>query len=322
MEKKNQSQNILQDKSKKGKDRNWRGRKLSNVKLSKGYQKLEYKGNMIQNVRQCAEVLTFLKQENGDLKLNQAWFCKNKLCPICNWRRSMKYSWQATQIVDEAMIREPKGRFLFLTLTIKNVPGAELNQAMSDLTKSFDKLFRRAKIKKNLLGFLRATEVTVEEEREGYYHPHLHILMMMKSSYFSGYGDNFISQKEWTAMWQQSAKLDYTPVVNIKSVKNKKTEVFDQGGIKKAILETAKYPVKPIDFDDENLQVIDDLYKGLFRKRQLAYGGLFKKIKKELGLDDVENGELLHVDEETGEISGGQQLVAVWNWERKNYFIK
>ncbi|USJ21626.1 protein rep [Lactococcus formosensis] len=320
MKKKNQSQNILQDKSKKGKDRNWRGRKLSNVKLSKGYQKLDYKENMVQNVRQCAEVLTFLKQENGDLKLNQAWFCKNKLCPICNWRRSMKYSWQATQIVDEAMKREPKGRFLFLTLTIKNVPGRELNQAMSDLTKSFDKLFRRAKVKKNLLGFLRATEVTVEEEREGYYHPHLHILMMMKSSYFQG--GEYLSQKEWTEMWQQSAKLDYTPVVNIKAVKNKKTEVFDQSGIKKAILETAKYPVKPIDFDDENLQVIDDLYKGLFRKRQLAYGGLFKKIKKELGLDDVENGELLHVDEETGEISGGQQLVAVWNWERKNYFIK
>lgn len=320
MKKKNQSQNILQDKSKKGKDRNWRGRKLSNVKLSKGYQKLDYKENMVQNVRQCAEVLTFLTQENGDLKLNQAWFCKNKLCPICNWRRSMKYSWQATQIVDEAMKREPKGRFLFLTLTIKNVPGRELNQAMSDLTKSFDKLFRRAKVKKNLLGFLRATEVTVEEEREGYYHPHLHILMMMKSSYFQG--GEYLSQKEWTEMWKQSAKLDYTPVVNIKAVKNKKTEVFDQTGIKKAILETAKYPVKPIDFDDENLQVIDDLYKGLFRKRQLAYGGLFKKLKKELGLDDVENGELVHVDEETGEISGGQQLVAVWNWERKNYFIK
>lgn len=320
MEKKNQSQNILQDKSKKGKDRNWRGRKLSNVKLSKGYQKLDYKENMVQNVRQCAEVLTFLKQENGNLKLNQAWFCKNKLCPICNWRRSMKYSWQATQIVDEAMKRKPRGRFLFLTLTIKNVPGAELNQAMSELTKSFDKLFRRAKIKKNLLGFLRATEVTVEEEREGYYHPHLHILMMIKSSYFQG--GEYLSQKEWTDMWKQSAQLDYTPVVNIKAVKNKKTEVFDQAGIKKAILETAKYPVKPIDFDDENLQVIDDLYKGLFRKRQLAYGGLFKKIKKELGLDDVENGELIHVDEETGEISGGQQLVAVWNWERKNYFIK
>ena len=41
------------------------------------------------------------------------------------------------QIVDEAMKREPKERFLFLTLTIKNVPGVELNQAMFDLAKTF-----------------------------------------------------------------------------------------------------------------------------------------------------------------------------------------
>src|SRR5699024_12504502 len=101
---------------------------------------------MVQNVRQCAEVLTFLKQENGDLKLNQAWFCKNKLCPICNWRRSMKYSWQATQIVDEAMKREPKGRFLFLTLTIKNVPGKELNKDMTNLNKAYDHLFKLPKL--------------------------------------------------------------------------------------------------------------------------------------------------------------------------------
>lgn len=321
MEKKNQSQGILQDKNRNGKDRNWRARKLSNIELAKSYQKLGYKENMVQNVRQCAEVLVFWKQENGDLKLNQAWFCKNKLCPICNWRRSLKYSCQAAQIVDEAMKREPKGRFLFLTLTIKNVPGEELNQAMSALTKSFDRLFRRAKVKKNLIGFLRATEVTIEEKREGYYHPHLHILLMVKSNYFLN-KENYISQNEWTAMWQQSAKLDYTPVVNIKAVKNKDTSIFDRQGLKKAILETAKYPVKPIEFDDENLQVIDDLYKGLFRKRQLSFGGLFKKIKLELKLDDVENGDLIHVDEETGEISGGQQLVAIWNWERKNYYVK
>ena len=69
--------------------------------------------------------------------------------------------------------------------------------------------------------------------------------------------------------------------------------------MKKSILETTKYPFKPIEFDDKNLQVIDDLYKGLYRKRQLAYGGLLKQIKKELELDDIENGDLIHVDEET-----------------------
>lgn len=136
------------------------------------------------------------------------------------------------------------------------------------------------------------------------YHPHLHILMMMKSSYFKIKGD-YIKQQEWSELWQESAQLLYTPIVDVK-----------------AVLETAKYPTKPISFDDENLKVIDDLYKGLYRKRQIAYGGIFKQIARELRFDDVENGDLIVVDEETGEITNGTKLVAVWNWERKNYFLK
>ena len=133
------------------------------------------------------------------------------------------------------------------------------------------------------------------------YHPHLHILMMMKSSYFKIKGD-YIKQQEWSELWQESAQLLYTPIVDVK-----------------AVLETAKYPTKPISFDDENLKVIDDLYKGLYRKRQIAYGGIFKQIARELRFDDVENGDLIVVDEETGKITNGTKLVAVWNWERKNY---
>ena len=152
---KNQELQILKDKNSKGKDRQWRERKLQNLKLGAALEQLGYK--IFNSVNQCAEVLKFMQQEDGSLKLKQTWFCKNKLCPICNWRRAMKYSWQTSLMVDEAIKQFPKGRFLFLTLTVENVPGEELNQAMSDLTKSFDRLFRRAKVKKNLIGFLRAT---------------------------------------------------------------------------------------------------------------------------------------------------------------------
>ena len=156
---------ILKDKNSKGKDRNWQGRKIINLNLADSYKKLNYHSNLVQNVSQCAEVLTFIQSSDGSLRLNQAWFCKNKLCPICNWRRSMKYSWQASKIIEEAIIRESKAKFLFLTLTMKNIPGEKLNQAMSDLVKAFDRLFKRTKVKRNLLGFLRATEVTVEEKK-------------------------------------------------------------------------------------------------------------------------------------------------------------
>ena len=155
---------IFKDNSKSGKDRQWKERKLNNINLAKAFEELEYK--ISENVFSCAEILRYKQQADGSLKLYQTWFCKNKLCPICNWRRAMKYSYQTSLIVDEAIKRFPKGRFLFLTLTVKNVVGEELNQAMSEMTKAFNRLTRYKKVDKNMLGYIRATEVTQNEERD------------------------------------------------------------------------------------------------------------------------------------------------------------
>lgn len=313
--------NIFIDKDKNGKDRGWKERKLENIDLGVRLQTLGYRSFI--NTYRCSELLMFKKNSEGILKLHQTWFCKNKLCSICNWRRSMKYSYQAMEIVDEAMKREPKGRFLFLTLTIKNVQGEQLNQTLSSMTKYFKRLFERKKVKKNLIGFLRATEVTYNNV-DCTYHPHFHILLFVKSSYFTGDGENYISKDEWTAMWKQSARLEYDPIVDIRVVKpNKKKGITD---VRAAVLETAKYPIKPIGkmgiTEEEKTQIIDELMIGLFRKRQIAFGGLFKNIRKELQLDDVENGNLIQVnDEDDKEKFNSEDIIAVWNWERKNYFI-
>ena len=192
------------------------------------------------------------------------------------------------------------------------MPGDALNDTISQLTKSFDRLFRRAKVQKNLLGYLRSVEVTHNAEQNTY-HPHIHVLMMVKSSYFNK-GD-YIKQEEWGEMWSQSLKVDYVPMVDIRSVKE------SGKGLKGAILETAKYPIKPIKLDIDNKQVVDDLYNGLYRKRQLGYGGLFKIIKKQLQLDDVENGDLIHTTD-NNELSIGMKIIAYWNVARQDYVIR
>ncbi|MCE2281541.1 protein rep, partial [Streptococcus thermophilus] len=166
-----------------GKERDWRGRKILSLKLADIFKELQYKKTFVKRVVSCGDTLRFIQNQDGNLKLYQAYFCKNKLCPMCNWRRSMKYSYQTSRIVDEAIKQEPKGRFLFLTLTVKNVEGKALNSTISQLTKSFDRLFRRAKVKKNLLGYLRSVEVT-HNENDNTYHPHIHVLMMVRPSYF------------------------------------------------------------------------------------------------------------------------------------------
>ncbi|MDA3766654.1 protein rep [Streptococcus thermophilus] len=305
---------ILVDKNSQGKERDWRGRKILSLKLADIFKELQYKKTFVERVISCGDTLRFIQNQDGNLKLYQAYFCKNKLCPMCNWRRSMKYSYQTSRIVDEAIKQEPKGRFLFLTLTVKNVEGEALNSTISQLTKSFDRLFRRAKVKKNLLGYLRSVEVT-HNENDNTYHPHIHVLMMVRPSYFQSKKD-YITQKEWSDMWSQSLKVDYAPMIDIRTVKE------TGKGLRGAVLETAKYPTKPIKLDIENKQVIDDLYNGLYRKRQLGYGGLFKTIKKQLALDDAENGDLVHTSDDKENISKGTEIIAIWNATKQNYYLK
>lgn len=69
-------------------------------------------------------------------------------------------------------------------------------------------------------------------------------------------------------------------------------------------------------------RIAGDLFEGLYRKRQIGFGKLFKTIKKELDLDDVEDGNLVQTGEDSQEVSRGQEIVAVWNWQRKNYFLQ
>lgn len=318
---------LLCDVARSGKERDWKGRKAKNIILGQKFEELGY-SRLAEKVFQCAEVLKFQKGSDGYLKLYQTWFCKNKLCPICNWRRSLKHSYQSSRVIDRALEEYPNARFLFLTLTIENVPSEFLNDTLSDMSKAFHRLFNRKKIKRNILGFIRATEVTYNKKRDDY-HPHIHVLLMVRSTYFKN-KENYLTHADWTNYWEESAKINYRPVVDIRAVKSKIDDKGEDEGLHKAIKETAKYPVKPFDMDEEyqkltrvqQLKITKSLYEGLYRKRQIAYGGLLKVIKKELELDDAENGDLVNVADDEKIDTLGDYVIAKWDWRRWGYFIK
>lgn len=208
---------VLKDIRKNGKTFDWRGKKIKNVYYAELLEMLHFK--KANNVHGCADELVFKMTDEGYLRLHQVWFCKSKLCPLCNWRRSLKMSYQNEEIISEAIKREPNARFLFLTLTVKNVyDGQELNDTLKNMTNGFRKLMQYKKVSKNLIGYMRATEVTVND-KDNSFNPHFHILLMVKSTYFKG--DNYLSQDDWTQFWKKSMKLDYIPVVDIRAVKGK-----------------------------------------------------------------------------------------------------
>ncbi|OEL08312.1 protein rep, partial [Staphylococcus equorum] len=216
-------------------------------------------------------------------------------------------------------------RWLFLTLSTKNaIDGDTLEQSLNHLTKSFHRLTKYKKVSKNLIGFMRSTEVTVNKN-DGSYNQHMHVLLCVESKYFRG-SENYISQTDWIDLWQKALQVNYRPVANIKAIKpNQKGDKDIQAAIK----ETSKYSVKSSDFltddDERNQEIVNDLEKGLYRKRMLSYGGLLKQKHKVLNLDDAEDGNLINTSDEdktTDEEEKAHSITAIWNFEKQNYYLK
>ncbi len=108
----------------------------------------------------------------------------------------MKNSYQAEKVIKEVIKEKPKARWLFLTLSTRNaIDGDTLEQSLKHLTKAFDRLSRYKKVKQNLVGFLRSTEVTVNKN-DGSYNQHMHVLLCVENSYFKN-KSNYITQEEW-----------------------------------------------------------------------------------------------------------------------------
>src|SRR5699024_4415534 len=115
----NQDDKPFVDVSKTGKVRPWKERKIENVGYAELLNILKFKKT--ENVLSSGKILELKNTDERNLKSLKTWFCKCKLCQICNWRQSKKNSVQ-TQIIVESVIDENlNARYLYLTLTSKNV---------------------------------------------------------------------------------------------------------------------------------------------------------------------------------------------------------
>ena len=258
----------------------------------------------------CASFLLYKLGSQGEMKLKTADFCKSRLCPMCNWRKSLKMFGQASRITEKMLEDHSTIRFIFVTFTIKNPKSEELenvinamNEGFSILTAKSRKFSCSAGFKKNMLGYMRAIEITYNKKEDNY-HPHIHAIFAVKANYFKG--NNYIKQSDWQTMWGECLGLDYDPIVHVQTVKPKeqKERNIDLNNEKVsmvgAVAETAKYPVKMdgiIELKEEvAVKVIIVLSNVLRGKRLVTFGGLFADIRKKLKLDDLENGDLIHAD--------------------------
>src|SRR5699024_579226 len=132
----------LVDKTKSGKVRPWREKKIANVDYFELLHILEFK--KAERVKDCAEILEYKQNhETVEIKLDRVWYCKYSLCTMCNWRRAMKHCIQSQKVIAEVIKQKPTVRWLFLTLTVKNVyDGEEINKSLSDMSQGFRRMMQ------------------------------------------------------------------------------------------------------------------------------------------------------------------------------------
>ena len=284
----------LADYSATGKKRKWDLHKQNNLKLVELYkQAIKISPNVIspkrlQDLADCASQLEYLQDAEGNKKLYKTYFCRVRLCPMCQWRRSLKLFSQVSKITDYINQQNNQVRYLFITLTQKNCNGSELVQEINKINKSFSLLVDKTKhvqpatkFKKMLLGYIKSTEVTYNPKTKTY-HPHLHCIFAVQGEYFNK--ENYINKNSWRAIWADLLKVDYLPQVNVQAIKPARQQ--------KAVAELAKYPAKVSSILNlpqmQAVQVIIDLTTLCYKRRFVAFGGIFKKTKALLKLQDVE----------------------------------
>ncbi len=271
----------------------WDGLKMQNLNLGEAYQSINTRPNLrfSHRLQDCSKFLEF--EQGGDKwRLSKASFCNVRLCPVCQWRKSLVWQKRFSEALPKLEQAQPKARFLFLTLTIRNCEVQDTRQTLKHLQQSLN---RMVKLKDwPAVGWVRTFEIT-RNATGNTAHPHIHLLLMVKPSYFS---HGYLTHEKWGQIWQQCLRVDYVPQVNVKVVKPKEGTTLNP--LFSALLEVFKYSVKPSDLY-ECPEFLDTITRQLKGVRSVGLGGLFKELIKD-------NDEDLH-ELEGVEIENPQKLL-------------
>lgn len=248
-----------------------------------------------ERISDCSGYLKFGIGKQG-LVLKQAFFCKVRYCPVCQWRKSLY--WKAIMYQSFPSLRSeyPTHRFIFVTFTVQNPPITELRTTLNHMNKSWKRLMNRKEFLGVVDGWIRTTEVTRDSKNPNTHcHPHFHCILMVKASYFT---HGYIKQAQWSEIWRDCLKADYMPMVDVRAVKARKG---DDIAIQSAIAETLKYSTKPSDMiqdceNPESREWFYELTRQTHKLRFIATGGALKDFLK--SDERIDNQEMITANQD------------------------
>ena len=280
--------------------------------------------NRSQSILGCGSSLTFAVSNTGDKRLHRAFFCKDRMCPACQKRRSLVVFHQVKDVCLSLQSEYKSTRYLLLTLTVPNVSADDLPNEIKKMNKAWSSLSRKVEFKKSIWGWFKALEIT-HNKKTNTYHPHFHVLLAVPAKYFKG--QNYINQSRWLELWQIAMKNDYITQVDVRRVKpNPKRS---GSTVEAAAAEVGKYATKPSDYIKKassgryiaDPKVVGELAEILKFKRLIAFGGRMKEHYQKLNLSDVESDSaaLVNVSGESDQVDAVALQIYKWNIGLKQY---
>lgn len=223
------------------------------------------------NMYGCATYLSIAATSDQRIHINNANFCRERLCAICAWRRQSKFIATSYPVLEH--LSKAGYKMLMITLTMRNCAAENLDSAIKNILSAWTRL-TKAKLWQGVKGAVRALEVTYNED-EKKFHPHIHAILIMPEDY-SPIHDAYINYTKLSLEWQRAMRVDYVPIVHITLLRSKRN--------RKAYIEVMKYALKPANLPSDMLQT---LYYALKGKRLISFSGLLAKLRKAMD-DDTE----------------------------------
>ena len=337
--KKDEKINVSDENKLTGVKPNWRDNKEnsvlvaeSHIRLLGGYENRGYR------MLECCCKTYFREYEDGAKQFDSAFFCERRLCPMCMWRDSLKTYGEVSWMMDYIQARHDF-KFIFLTLTVKNVGCDKITSYLDEFFEAFNRLTKLKRFKDISKGWFRSFEMTHNWDT-GEYHPHFHVIIAVDKSYAEWHGD-YMHHSEWVKMWHSLVGGKHPPSVRINRIYSKDG---DKKNYKGAVAETVKYTVTSSDLiyrpsekqinlwgeakaqeyankrTDENIGVMSS---SLRSRRFLGFAEAFKEARKAFKLEK-ENKDKDNVDGDAEKIREDLAYILieyVWNRQYKE-FIK
>ena len=250
-------------------------------------------------------------------KLRAVRACNRRVCPFCEWRRTKALRRRFFEGLPRFHEDFPTHQPIFLTLTVKNVPIEDLKTSITDLHKAWKRL-TLCKFFPTPFWF-RKTEITISDDLHKnsgsvVVHPHLHCLLMVPAGYFS---HGYVKQTEWQKQWMMAARLDYSPVIDVRRCRSKPG--IGPGGVSAALgasLEASKYAAKATDL----IKLGDSLGEYHRQVKGVRLTGVSGSLKPYVSASEISETELT---------DGGESLpvesvkgTAVWFEDLEEYLFE